>query len=128
MSQITVNVTIRGRNFPITCSREEEDGIRDLARDIDQRLKAMQQAAPHASETQVSILTMLTMAAELKKAEDAAGQTAPDDAAIKEQQDKIKAAALSEAASAQAASDAQMLEAFRYFEERITSIEKKLAS
>lgn len=109
MSQTTVNVTIRGRNFPITCARGEQDSIKALAAEIDQRLEAMAKAAPHASDSQISVLTMLTMAAELKQS-----------GGISDEEAQAQAAA-------QAQADSQMLEALGYFEGKLASIEKKLA-
>lgn len=86
-----VDIDLNGRTYGITCEEGQELRLREIASFVDAKMGALAQGKMGASETQLLVLTALTMAdqlfdlrAELAKARTGGGTSASLDLGIEE--------------------------------------------
>jgi cell division protein ZapA len=63
-----VTITINGRAYPVACDEGEEERIRDLARNIDNKVSAFARQVGQAGEARLLVLAALVLADELSEA------------------------------------------------------------
>jgi len=66
MAQVTIN--LNGRDYAVGCGDGEEGRIRDLARDLDNRIKGFVGQVGQIGEARLLVLTLLTLADEVAEA------------------------------------------------------------
>ncbi len=66
MAQVTVN--LNGRDYTVGCGDGEEGRIRDLARELDTRIKGFVGQVGQIGEARLLVLALLTLADELAEA------------------------------------------------------------
>ena len=66
MAQVTIS--LNGRDYPIACGDGEEGRIRDLARELDMRIKGFAAQVGQVGEARLLVLTLLTLADEVADA------------------------------------------------------------
>ena len=71
MPQITV--TINGRLYPVACNAGEEGRIAELARHVDEKVKAFARDVGPIGEARLLLLTALVLADELAETREAVG-------------------------------------------------------
>ncbi len=116
MSQVTV--TINGRLFRMACEDGQEDHLRRLATDLDQRIEKLRKNFGEIGDTRLTVMAALTLADELAEMSDRFGRLEQELAALQE----VRIASGDHAAAVQAAI-AAALEAAA---ERIENITKRL--
>jgi cell division protein ZapA len=57
-----VEISLNGRPYAVACEDGQEVRLREIAGYVDAKMKALAAAKPTAAETQILVLTMLTMA------------------------------------------------------------------
>ena len=60
-----VDIDLNGRNYSVTCEEGQENRLREIAAFVDAKMGALAQGKLGASETQLLVLTALTMADQL---------------------------------------------------------------
>ena len=68
-----VTVSIRGRNYGITCDDGQEGRVRELGAYVDEKIKAMAGAGAASSDAQLLVLTSILLADEVFEARDNQG-------------------------------------------------------
>ena len=118
MAQVSVTVTINGRQFRMACEDGQEDHLMHLARELDARIAGLRTKFGEIGDTRLTVMAALTIADELAEMGLRIKRLEADLAAAQETQvaaaDRSK---LTQAAVAAALSSAA---------ERIESVTKKL--
>jgi cell division protein ZapA len=74
MAQVTVN--LNGRDYTVGCGEGEESRLRDLAREVDARLKGFVSQVGQIGEARLLVLTLLSLADELAETANEGGEIA----------------------------------------------------
>ena len=116
MSQ--VNVTINGRQFRMACEDGQEDHLRGLAKDLDERIVALRGQFGEIGDARLTVMAALMVADELAEAGKKLKRLEQDHAALQD----ARGASAEQAEATQAAIAA----AFNSAAERIEGLAKKL--
>jgi cell division protein ZapA len=117
MPQVTV--TINGRNFRMACEEGQEDHLRQLAKDLDDRIVALRGQFGEIGDARLTVMAALMIADQLSETERKVKRLEADLAGIQD----ARGAATQRTQATQAA----LIAAFNAAAERIESMAKKLS-
>jgi cell division protein ZapA len=117
MPQVTV--TINGRNFRMACEEGQEDHLRQLAKDLDDRIVALRGQFGEIGDARLTVMAALMIADQLSETERKVRRLEADLAGIQD----ARGAATQRTQATQAA----LIAAFNAAAERIESMAKKLS-
>ena len=117
MPQVTV--TINGRNFRMACEDGQEDHLRKLAKDLDDRIVALRGQFGEIGDARLTMMAALMIADQLSETERKTKRLEADLAGIQD--------ARGAAAQRTQATQAALVAAFNAAAERIESMARKLS-
>jgi cell division protein ZapA len=113
-----VNVTINGRQFRMACEDGQEDHLRGLAKDLDDRITALRGQFGEIGDARLTVMAALMVADELAEAGKKVKRLEQDHAALQD--------ARGAAAERNQATQAAIAAAFNSAAERIEGLARKL--
>jgi cell division protein ZapA len=113
-----VNVTINGRQFRMACEDGQEDHLRGLAKDLDERIVALRGQFGEIGDARLTVMAALMVADELAEATKRLKRLEQDHGALQE----ARGAWVEQAE----ATNAAIVTAFNSAAERIEGLAKKL--
>lgn len=118
-SQTQVNVTINGRQFRLACEPGQEGHLRQLAKEIDERIAGLRGQFGEIGDARLTIMAALTVADEVTELR----------GKLKRLEDELAALQSSRVAASDRAqvTQAELVAAFNAAAERIEGVAKKLA-
>jgi cell division protein ZapA len=119
VTQTQVNVTINGRQFRLACEEGQEGHLRQLAKELDDRITGLRGQFGEIGDARLTIMAALTVADELSEI----GRK------VKRLEDELAALQNSRVAAADRAqmTQAELIAAFNAAAERIEGVAKKLS-
>ena len=118
-TQTQVNVTINGRQFRLACEPGQEGHLRQLAKELDDRITGLRGQFGEIGDARLTIMAALTVADEVTEVR----------AKLKRLEDELAALQNSRVAAADRAqvTQAELIAAFNAAAERIEGVAKKLS-
>lgn len=118
-TQTQVNVTINGRQFRLACEPGQEGHLRQLAKELDDRITGLRGQFGEIGDARLTIMAALTVADEVTEVR----------AKLKRLEDELAALQNSRVAAADRAqvTQAELVAAFNAAAERIEGVAKKLS-
>jgi cell division protein ZapA len=113
-----VNVTINGRQFRMACEDGQEDHLRQLAKEMDDRVNTLRGQFGEIGDARLTVMAALMVADELTEMRDRLKRLEQDHATLQD--------ARGTAADRDRATQAAIVAAFNSAAERIESMAKKL--
>lgn len=113
-----VNVTINGRHFRMACEEGQEDHLRQLAKELDERIVGLRGQFGEIGDIRLTVMAALTVADEL-------AETVRRLRKAEEEISGLRSAHVV-AADENSASQVAMVTAFHHAAERIESLARKL--
>lgn len=74
MSELSIQINIAGRTYPLTIKREEEEGLRKMAKDIQAHLEKLRQTYAVKDNQDLLAMTLLEYASRLESGKKEAGE------------------------------------------------------
>jgi cell division protein ZapA len=116
MSQVTVSIS--GRQFRMACEDGQEDHLRGLAKELDERIASLRERFGEIGDARLTVMAALMVADELSEAQRKYKRLEQDHAALQD--------ARGAAAERQQATHTALVTAFNAAAERIEGMAKKL--
>ena len=132
-----VSVTINGRGYQIACDDGQEPHLTQLGQYVDKRVQELVQAVGQVGDSRLLVMVSLLIAdelaetyADLKRAKEGAGPSAPDSAAAPAAPDPaaLAAARADGRAEAEAAAEAKLAEIVEAAAKRIEQMAAQIAA
>lgn len=91
MSELSINIRIAGRQFPLTIEREEEEMVRNAAKMVDEQFKFFSDNYAVKDRADLLAMAALQMATAALKAKETSHQDDNSEIALAELRDQLKA-------------------------------------